>query len=160
MRGDPPDRSALPKNILWIGLVCVVALGLLIPVGIIVSEELASKERTTRLQAPAPPPLTADPLSPRALQNSLNELNKPLEEFHQEMKRLEDRQFYTTITALVVSVPLFAFWLWMLITVVTTEPEGSDKIVWTLLVVFTGPIGAAIYFFARHIKRGSNVYAR
>ena len=145
---------------MWIGLTCILVLVLLIPVYLIVSEQVASKEHTTRLQAPAPPPLTADPLSPRAIQASLMDFNKPLEEFKQDMRRLEDRQFYTTITFLVVSVPLFAFWLWMLITVVTTEPEGSDKIVWTLVVVFTGPIGAAIYFFARHIKRGSSVYAR
>ncbi len=160
MKCDPPDRSGLPKKILWIGLFCVIALALVIPIFGIVAEEIASKDRITRLQAPAPPLLAADPLRPNALQNSLNELHKPFEEFQREMKRLEDRQFYVTITFLVVSVPLFAFWLWMLITVVTTEPEGSDKIVWTLVVVFTGPIGAAIYFFARHTKRGSNVYAR
>lgn len=46
----------------------------------------------------------------------------------------------------------------MLISVVTTEPEGNDKIVWTILVVFTGPIGSLIYFFTRYGKKGASRY--
>lgn len=42
VRGDPPDRSRLPKNILWIGLSCLVALAFFLPIFAIVSDELAS----------------------------------------------------------------------------------------------------------------------
>jgi hypothetical protein len=157
VRGDPPDRSRLPKNILWIGLSCLVALAFLIPVFALVSDELASKERTTRLQAPAPPPVTiADPLGVRSFQNSMKEIDKSIEEFQNVAARMAAEETAKRITLFVVGLPLFAFWLWMLITVVTTEPEGSDKIVWTLVVVFTGPIGAAIYFSPGMSKEGAN----
>jgi len=162
VRGDPPDRSALPKNILWIGLSCMLALALLIPVFLIVSDQVASKERTTRLQAPAPPPVFYnDPAGmQRAVHTDIEKLNKQMEASTNAFLGFLGFALIVQVFLAIIGLMLFAFWLWMLITVVTTEPEGSDKIVWTLLVVFTGPIGAAIYFFARHIKRGSNVYAR
>jgi len=155
VRGDPPDRSALPKNILWIALVSVVALGLLIPVGIVLSEELASKERTTRLQAPAPPPVSYnDPAGlQRAVHTDSDRMNKQMKDARHAAAAFLGFALLLPIIMGGVGLVLFAFWLWMLISVVTTEPEGSDKIVWTLVVVFTGPIGAAIYFLARYIKR-------
>jgi len=46
------------------------------------------------------------------------------------------------------------FWLWMLIECATKEPsEGSDKIVWVLIILFTHLLGAAIYFFVRRPQR-------
>lgn len=48
----------------------------------------------------------------------------------------------------------FGIWLWMLIDCITKEPsEGNDKIVWILVVVLTGIIGALIYLFYRRPKR-------
>lgn len=47
-----------------------------------------------------------------------------------------------------------AFWIWMIIEVATKEPEnGNDKIVWILVVVLVGVIGAAVYYFVRRPER-------
>jgi cytochrome c oxidase assembly factor CtaG len=48
----------------------------------------------------------------------------------------------------------FVLWLWMLIDCITKEPsEGNDKILWVLVIIFLGPLGALIYLFARRPKR-------
>ena len=47
-----------------------------------------------------------------------------------------------------------AFWIWMIIDCATREPSGrDDKIVWTIIIVFTHFIGALIYFFVRRPAR-------
>jgi hypothetical protein len=162
VKGDPPDRSWIKENILWIGLSCLVALAFLIPLFVIVSDQFASKERTTRLQAPAPPPVSYN--APAGMQRSMHadvdQMNKQMEEANHAAAAFLGFALLFPIAMGGVGLILFAFWLWMLITVVTTEPEGSDKIVWTLVVVITGPLGAAIYFFARYIKKEKVVYAR
>lgn len=43
-------------------------------------------------------------------------------------------------------------WFWMLFDCIRYENEG-DKLVWILLIVLTGIIGAFIYLFARRIPR-------
>ena len=46
------------------------------------------------------------------------------------------------------------FWVWMLVDCATKEPdEGNNKVVWTLIIVFTHLIGAALYFFVRRPRR-------
>lgn len=56
--------------------------------------------------------------------------------------------------AALVGLGLTVFWIWMLIEVVTKEPEqGNGKIVWVLIIALTGWIGAAIYFFVRRPSR-------
>lgn len=46
------------------------------------------------------------------------------------------------------------FWIWMIVEVATKEPEnGNDKIVWILVVVLAGVIGAAVYYFVRRPER-------
>jgi len=53
-----------------------------------------------------------------------------------------------------VALAGFAFSIWMLVDCVTHEPSvGNDKLVWTLVILLTQPIGAFIYYFARHSKR-------
>lgn len=48
----------------------------------------------------------------------------------------------------------FAFWVWMLVDCALNEPsQGSDKIVWVLVVLFANFIGALIYFFVRRPQR-------
>jgi hypothetical protein len=39
-----------------------------------------------------------------------------------------------------------AFWVWMIIDCVKREGEGSTGIAWLLVILFTGPIGAPLYF--------------
>ena len=46
------------------------------------------------------------------------------------------------------------FWVWMIIDVVKNEPEnGNDKVMWVLVVVLAGVIGAAVYYFVRRPER-------
>ena len=44
------------------------------------------------------------------------------------------------------------FWIWMLIDVLTKE-RGQDRLIWVLVVLFLGPLGALIYFIVRRLKR-------
>jgi peptidoglycan/LPS O-acetylase OafA/YrhL len=47
-----------------------------------------------------------------------------------------------------------AFWVWMLVDCAMNEPSDSnDKIVWILILVFTGIIGAVLYYFVRRPRR-------
>jgi len=51
-------------------------------------------------------------------------------------------------------------WIWMLIDCATNEPsEGSDKIVWILVILFTHGLGALIYLLARRLER-KRLYGR
>jgi len=65
------------------------------------------------------------------------------------------------ISVLLFSLPLFLivillfiFWIRMIIDCLTNEPsEGNDKIIWVLVIIFLGLIGALIYALARRPKR-------
>jgi len=51
-------------------------------------------------------------------------------------------------------LPLFAFWVWMLIDCVTKDPGvGNDKVVWVIVICLGGAPGGAIYYFARRRRR-------
>jgi hypothetical protein len=59
------------------------------------------------------------------------------------------------ITALfaVLALASFAFWLWMLIDAITRIPSGGNtKLIWILVIIFAGVIGAAIYYFVQRPK--------
>ncbi len=61
--------------------------------------------------------------------------------------------FGALITAL-----LTAFWLWMLIEcLLNSSLQGTEKIVWVLVIVLTHFIGALIYFFVARGARGRPV---
>jgi prolipoprotein diacylglyceryltransferase len=48
----------------------------------------------------------------------------------------------------------FIFWLWMLVDCATKESnDGNTKIVWTIIIVFTNIVGAAIYWLVRRPQR-------
>ena len=52
-----------------------------------------------------------------------------------------------------VALAAFAFWLWMLIDVITKCPsEENKKVIWILVVIFTGIIGAIVYYFVQRPK--------
>lgn len=58
------------------------------------------------------------------------------------------------VVFLIVSLVLFAFWLWMLIDCCTkTFPKPSDKTMWVLIIIFLGALGALIYLFAGRPKK-------
>jgi len=44
------------------------------------------------------------------------------------------------------------FWIWMLIDVLTKE-HGQDRLIWVLVVIFLGPLGALVYYIVRRSKR-------
>jgi hypothetical protein len=47
------------------------------------------------------------------------------------------------------------FWIWMIVDCATNEPsdQGNDKVIWILVVILAGWIGAAIYYFVRRPER-------
>ncbi len=53
-----------------------------------------------------------------------------------------------------LGVLAMVFWVTMLIDCAVEEPsKGNDKVVWTIIIVFTQLIGAAIYLLVRRPKR-------
>lgn len=53
-----------------------------------------------------------------------------------------------------LSVCVLAFWIWMLVEVLTRETdEGNSRLIWVLVIVFTHWIGALIYLLARRPER-------
>ena len=62
--------------------------------------------------------------------------------------------FLFALAFFVFALCAFAFWIWMLVDCLTKErPEGNDKIVWVLVIIFTNIIGALIYFLVRRPER-------
>lgn len=45
-----------------------------------------------------------------------------------------------------------AFWIWMIVECATKDKD-PDRLVWTIIIVFTYIIGAALYFFIRRPVR-------
>ncbi len=57
-----------------------------------------------------------------------------------------------------IAVAGFIFWIRMLIECATREPnEGNDKLIWILIIVLAGWIGALIYYFVRRPRRMAEV---
>ena len=56
------------------------------------------------------------------------------------------------IVFMIIALLASLFWLWMLIDVLTSNMEGTEKIVWLLIVLFLHLLGAIIYFA---VKRSS-----
>lgn len=53
-----------------------------------------------------------------------------------------------------VFVALAVLWIWALIDAITHEPSlGNDKLIWILVVVLLGWVGALIYYFVRRPER-------
>jgi uncharacterized membrane protein YczE len=58
------------------------------------------------------------------------------------------------ILILLVIGLLFAFWLWMLVDCLKNQAlQGTEKIVWVLVIVFLHTLGALVYFFVGRSKR-------
>ncbi len=47
----------------------------------------------------------------------------------------------------------FAFWIWMIVDCAKYETEGNTKIVWLLVILLAGVVGAPLYFFIRKVPR-------
>lgn len=53
-----------------------------------------------------------------------------------------------------LSIALLALWIWMIVEVATKEPaQDPDRLMWLLIVILLGWIGAAVYYFVRRPTR-------
>ena len=53
----------------------------------------------------------------------------------------------------IIGLAAFAFWIWMLIDVIKKCPSADNKkVIWVLVVIFLGIIGAAVYYFVQRPK--------
>jgi hypothetical protein len=57
-----------------------------------------------------------------------------------------------TCMFVVIGILLTVFWIWMLIDCARRDFEGSEKVVWILVIVLLGALGAAIYYFVGRKK--------
>jgi hypothetical protein len=57
------------------------------------------------------------------------------------------------ILIIVATLGLLGFWIWMLIDCATREENQTQKILWIILMVVVGVIGAPLYFFIRKLPR-------
>ncbi len=56
--------------------------------------------------------------------------------------------------AVILAILLCVFWIWMLVDCVRRNFKSeSEKIVWVLVIIFAGLIGALIYYFVVKIKK-------
>ncbi len=60
-----------------------------------------------------------------------------------------------SLVSAVVGLAMFVFWLWMLIHAITNKGlDGTEKIVWVLVVILLPFLGSLIYFFLGRPKAG------
>lgn len=58
------------------------------------------------------------------------------------------------VLLITVGIALTAFWVWVLVEILTRETdENNTRLLWTLIVVFTGWLGAFIYLLIRRGER-------
>ena len=54
----------------------------------------------------------------------------------------------------IVALAAFALWIWMLIECLTKETdEGSNRLIWVLVIVFLHALGALLYLIIRRPER-------
>jgi len=60
---------------------------------------------------------------------------------------------FLILGVLAFAAAVFGFWVWMLVDcAVHTPAENNQKLVWVLVIVLTGWIGALIYLFVQRPK--------
>ena len=53
----------------------------------------------------------------------------------------------------ILGLAAFAFWIWMLVDCLTSKRlDSNDRLLWVLLIVFLGVLGAILYFFIKKNK--------
>jgi hypothetical protein len=57
---------------------------------------------------------------------------------------------------LLVALAGTVFWIWMIVDCATKDRD-PDRLVWTIIIVFTHILGAALYFFFRRPVRMARV---
>jgi prolipoprotein diacylglyceryltransferase len=60
---------------------------------------------------------------------------------------------FFVLIMVILGILAFVFWILMLVDCVKRKfKEDSEKIVWVIVIVFTGIIGALIYYFVVKVK--------
>jgi hypothetical protein len=59
-----------------------------------------------------------------------------------------------------VGLLAIAFWIWMVLDCAKHEPDGNAKIVWLLIIVLAGVVGAPLYLFIRKMPRSRRAQYR
>ena len=61
--------------------------------------------------------------------------------------------------AVVCSLALTAFWVWMLVDCLTKmDNSGQDKLIWIVVIVFTNFMGALIYYCVQRPKNQAETW--
>jgi len=56
---------------------------------------------------------------------------------------------FLVLLIIALAIAGFAFWIWMIIDCAKRDfKQDNEKVVWIIVVVILGAIGAAIYYFA------------
>ena len=55
---------------------------------------------------------------------------------------------------LAIAALVFIFWLWMLIDCIKNEKDGTQRVIWAIVIFFFPCIGSLIYLFVRKMPRG------
>jgi phospholipase D-like protein len=64
------------------------------------------------------------------------------------------------IGVLLVFTVIIGLWIWMLIEAATKERSDSqDRLIWVLIILLGGPLGALIYLIVRRPKRKAELGA-
>jgi len=63
---------------------------------------------------------------------------------------------FSGVLGLIFAAAIFIFWLWMLIDCIKNETDGTQRIIWALVVFFLPCVGSLVYFFARKMQRGKS----
>ncbi len=63
---------------------------------------------------------------------------------------------FSGLLGLAFAALIFIFWLWMLIDCIKNERDGTQRIIWALIVFFLPCVGSLVYFFVRKMPRGKS----
>ena len=60
--------------------------------------------------------------------------------------------FLPMVSILFLAILSFILWIIALINFLGTENMGDERVVWAIVIVFTGPIGAVLWFLMGRTK--------
>ena len=51
------------------------------------------------------------------------------------------------ILFVIIAIAASIFWLWMLVDCLISNKDGTEKVIWVLVILFLHIVGALLYFF-------------
>lgn len=61
---------------------------------------------------------------------------------------------FSGLLGLVFAAAVLIFWLWMLIDCIKNETDGTQRLIWALVIFFLPCVGSLVYFIVRKMPRG------